>query len=108
MKGDRSREDGNDHLHSHNDVKFNNCLPASSDPYHYLIYQTMVHQAGHTLGLSAFTLAYQITPYGQYVSSHPTIGDSVMNLWNYTVTEPDCSPHPFDIMALHALYRAVR
>ena len=47
-----------------------------------------------------------------------TICDSVMNydgeLWMNPYDddtairdEPDCSPHPFDIMALHALYRAV-
>ena len=22
-------------------------------------------------------------------------------------TEPDCSPHPFDVMAIHALYQSV-
>ena len=38
---------------------------------------------------------------------YPIIGDSAMNYVDYTVKEPDCSPHPFDIMALHALYRAV-
>ncbi len=71
------------------------------------VYETMVHEAGHTLGPSVFTLVYQVIPQGRCVASHPTIGDSVMNYWNYTAIEPDCSPHPFDIMALHALYRAV-
>ena len=33
--------------------------------------------------------------------AHPLITDTVMNY----IGEPDCSPHPFDIMAIHALYQ---
>ena len=39
--------------------------------------------------------------------AHPTIPDSVMNYVNFTRTEPDCSPHPFDIMIIYALYQTV-
>ena len=47
---------------------------------------------------------------------HPTIpGSSVnydwVNIYGYdrvqTYYEPDCSPHPFDIMAIYALYQTV-
>ena len=68
----------------------------------------MVHEAGHALVLSAFTLSYQIAPYGQYVSSHPTIYDSVMNYKKYTVKEPACSPHSFDIVAIYTLYQTAQ
>ncbi len=44
------------------------------------------------------------------VVAHPTIPDAVVN-YNSEVsqvtTEPDCSPHPFDVMAIHALYQTV-
>ena len=43
--------------------------------------------------------------------AHSYIPDSVMN-YNHNIDqitdEPDCSPHPFDIMALEALYQTVR
>ena len=42
-----------------------------------------------------------MSAYETYVISHPTILDSVMN---YEV-EPDCSPYPFDIVAIYALYQ---
>lgn len=59
-----------------------------------------------------------------YTVAHPTIPDSVMN-YDYdddegnpyvrhpnasTIdenTEPDCSPHPFDVMAIFALYQNI-
>ena len=47
--------------------------------------------------------------------AHSLIPDSVMNYdHNYDhnidqiTDEPDCSPHPFDVMALEALYQTVR
>ena len=41
-----------------------------------------------------------------YVMPHPTIPDAVMNYDRETkANEPDCSPHPFDIMALYGLYQ---
>ena len=54
-----------------------------------------------------------------YHAAHPTIPDSVMNYDDEdppvirhpsvktTFAEPDCSPHPFDIMAIMALYQNV-
>ncbi len=76
-------------------------------PEDFYIYKFMVHDSGHALGWSGFSSAGLLTPQGSYEMSHPTIDDSVMNYWKYTAIEPDCSPHPFDIMAIYALYRAV-
>ena len=43
--------------------------------------------------------------------AHALIPDSVMN-YDHDIDqipdEPECSPHPFDIMALEALYQTVR
>ena len=60
------------------------------------------------------------TPGQSYETSHPTIPDSVMNydseeeplirhphVTDKTFKEPDCSPHPFDVLALNALYQNV-
>ena len=56
----------------------------------------------------------------RYETSHPTIPDSVMNydsreeplirhpqVTDEKFNEPDCSPHPFDVLALNALYQNV-
>ena len=56
-------------------------------------------------------------PERTYETSHPSIADSVMN-YDYEVqqnldnngawvrNEPDCWPHPFDIMAINSIYQA--
>ena len=71
----------------------------------------MAHEVGHALGLSGlspFEVFFEVfTERGRYVMAHPTIPDSVMNYVNFTRTEPDCSPHPFDIMIIYALYQTV-
>ena len=67
----------------------------------------MVHESGHALGLSNFSWR---NPIGTSVA-HPSIPDSVMNYDSEVPqisNEPDCSPHPFDIMAIEALYQTLR
>ena len=81
----------------------------------------MVHEAGHALGLSSITLnvlnPIEIVTQPDHIA-HPTIPDTVMNydddVPRYWATwaplplnEPDCSPHPFDVMAIEALYQTV-
>ena len=36
---------------------------------------------------------------------HPPTDDTLDSVMNYRFGEPDCSPHPFDIMAIYALYQ---
>ena len=73
----------------------------------------MAHEVGHALGLSnsAAPLEYlSLTSAAGYVISHPTIPDSVLNYDKYVrggIEEADCSPHPFDIMIIYALYQTV-
>ena len=100
-------------------VDFNTCLPDknSSDPnpdHGYRAYEVAVHEAGHALGLS--NIDYP-TFSNLYEAAHPTIPDSLLN-YDHEVddyypgassrfSEPDCSPHPFDLMALNAVYQVV-
>ena len=46
----------------------------------------------------------------EYHSAHPFVPDSVMNYdsrIDSIVDEPDCSPHPLDVLAITALYQTV-
>ncbi len=111
-------------------TQFNTCLsnvnPAVAAPDHdYEAYRIAVHEAGHALGLSNFSYAGLVTEplwtffeeVQPYEAAHPTIPDAVMNYdkgvpehwatWApLPLNEPDCSPHPFDVMAIYALYQA--
>lgn len=43
----------------------------------------------------------------RYVASHPVTVDSVMSYDSRAgVNEPDCAPHPLDIMAIFSLYQS--
>ena len=110
--------------------------PANPVPDHgYKAYHTAVHEAGHALGLSNVDYPPLVNiefdweswppvevqwPIGQeYHAAHPTIPDSAMNYDNENppvikhpavgsgFAEPDCSPHPFDVMALYSIYQGV-
>ena len=87
-------------------VEFNTCIRngAASPNFHY---ETAVHEAGHALGLS--NVNYPILGPPADEASHPTIPDAVMNYDSKVASnfrEPDCSPYPFDVMAIYALYQA--
>lgn len=117
-------------------VRFNTCLDSgapdrndSQKSDRFYAYAIAVHEAGHALGLSNFSYLDLVIPWSEpqaYHSAHPTIPDSVMNYddrWDRVAMrwishirhpsagtgfmEPDCSPHPFDIMAIYALYQTV-
>ena len=114
-------------------VHFNTCLNNGvADPDDrsssnaYFAYATAVHEAGHALGLSNVSYVGLVTDslfsfFGSsqpYEAAHPTIPDSVMNYdaevpdnwatWAPSpLNEPDCSPHPFDLMAIYTLYQAI-
>ena len=85
----------------------------------FFAYAIAVHEAGHALGLSKFDYSNFVTTLGNpsYDVAHSTIPDSVLNYDKYVhdyfpevsdiFTEPDCSPHPFDLLAIYALYQNV-
>ena len=81
-------------------VKFNKCFMNAGvldDDDSTYAYRTALHEGGHALGTSGFDPLRGWL----YISAHPNISDSVMNY----ETEPDCSPQPFDMLAIYALYQ---
>ena len=89
-------------------VSFNTCVTANSE-----FYADLIHEAGHALGIGG------LPEENAYIKNHPPLVDSVVNyneesevLLNVVggkanLREPDCSPHPLDIMAIYALYQTV-
>ena len=97
---------GSDNRPSDDDIRFNSCR-AGTDDLGELIdfsnYELMVHEAGHALGLSGYVI--WDSPLSRptiEVNAHPSIQPAVMN---QIVNEPECSPHPLDILAINALYQ---
>ena len=123
---------GINQVYDDDDIPFNTCLNRdgsrvsnlnTDDAGTFFPYKTVVHEVGHTLGLSGYQLRKVIEDLttsqqeASYVMSHPTIPDSTMNydsrvrrnhVSGIVRFEPDCSPHPFDLMALYALYQTVK
>ena len=105
------------------DVKFNHCTSSTGTKTTNRLYELMVHESGHVLGLSGFSfLSLILGERERYIGSHPTIPDSVMNYnWEsrflydperpetkrWIRLERDCSPHPFDIMTIYSLYQTI-
>ena len=89
-------------------------------------FELVVHEAGHALGMSGASrlrsfvettvgfldLADAIEGYNKldYRTSHPTVASSVLNYHSVESArgagaEPDCFPHPLDVLAINALYQ---
>ena len=85
---------GTDTTASEGEIPFNTCLTTAGQ------YVALVHEAGHALGIS---YGPDIVYPNEQDRFHPKIRDALMS---YHPT-PDCSPHPFDIMAIYALYQTV-
>ena len=91
------------------DVVFNTCTTR-----HPLLYEHLVHEAGHVLGIRNGSGK---TGWSDDVIHHPSIAESVMSYegvklkkvdpMSMTVLpdDPDCEPHPLDVMAVYALYQ---
>ena len=85
-------------------VRFNTCSTVEPNAY-----ETLILEAGHALGIRGRSFG---SPYRR---GHSALKDSVMNYNGSTplpgfrpsFREPDCSPHPLDIMAIHALYQTL-
>ena len=94
------------------DARFNYCKDESADPMPMADYpfELALHEAGHAFGLSGFSVPGIVASPGIYKQAHPTTASAVMN-YNYEVStitdEPDCSPHPLDIMAMWVLYQTI-
>ena len=98
------------------EIVFNTCPQTVFDPRSYAV---IVHEAGHVFGLNGFTLSESDRDvWHDLLKGHPAIRGSVLtyknrNLrlddapeYNFSSEEGACAPHPFDVMALYALYQA--
>ena len=70
------------------DIEFNTC-PHFDGNYH-LPYSSIVHEAGHAIGLGHPDKAQVKTAIMSYYNPPP----------------PQCAPHPLDVMAIYALYQS--
>ena len=110
--GDARRLDiaGGDIVVTEGDTLFNGCRPSFLPDPDFRNYELMVHEAGHALGLSHILVGELRDEKSRYQVAHPGIADSVMNKDDMVfdgLEEPDCSPHPMDILAIYALYQSV-
>ena len=77
------------------DVRFNKC-PTDS----HRAYQTLVHEAGHALGIREGDTD------DPYYRDHPLESQSPVTVMSYNTSAGlRCSPHPFDILAIYAIYQ---
>lgn len=81
---------GGDEYPNRSDVLFNTCQTINNRAY-----QTLVHEAGHALGIGSFS------------DGHPFDDDSPFTSMS-TEHQLRCSPHPLDILAIYALYQTPR
>ena len=90
------------------DVPFNTCDAAPIGTY-----ETLVHEAGHALGIRDGS---RVPGWSDDVYHHPSIYESVMSYEGVALRtsgvsdgtlpdDPDCSPHPLDVLAIYALYQ---
>ena len=77
--------------------RFNSCGPADPE-----LYNTLVHEAGHALGIAYGTEGKNSK------RDHPQLEDSVMkDPLGIDERGERCSPYPIDVMAIYALYQSV-
>ena len=76
---------------------FNMCRNSSDNKNS--AFQSLVHEIGHALGIGGGPNGHSLTGVGVVGETHHV--SSVVNRRK----EPDCAPHPLDIMALYALYQ---
>ena len=72
---------------------FNMCRN-SIDTQNNNAYESFLHEVGHALGIGGK---------GALPNGHSF--EDVASVVNYKFDEPDCAPHPADIVALYALYQ---
>ena len=99
---------GGDNIVERSDVKLNICPTGPG----FKTYATLIHESGHVFGIRGGAEDPDWIP---EMKGHPTISNTVMNYEDRNLKargptyklpiEPDCSPHPLDIMAIYAIYQ---
>lgn len=87
---------------------FNACTTAQPP-----LYENLVHESGHILGFQAGRAVQGWED--SFVVHHPSIAESVMSYEGRELKkgesksalpdDPDCSPHPLDVLVVYALYQ---
>lgn len=103
------------HLQTYQGQVFGHCRIRAGNNDADFQYRTILHEIGHALGSSGSLLLEQLLAViherPAYERGHPTLPDAVMN-YDYMVSdvigdEPDCWPHPLDVLAIMALYQTI-
>ena len=82
-------------------IHFNKCPGGPMGPYKP--YETLMQEGGHILGIKSIG---DITdPNEEYARGHPFKEDTSISVMTYSDSGLRCSPHPFDILAIYALYQ---
>ena len=104
---------GGDDIVERSDTPFNTCAGGLADA----LYGALIHESGHALGITEGDVP---DGWDSSLGAHPLISGSIMNYDELDLTVPmprphpgtvslpkedDCSPHPFDVMAVYALYQ---
>ena len=94
-------------------VRFNACGAKMGlrERQKHQVYVIMVHEIGHAFGLAGDIVPSGVSDQIAYETHHPGLPPT-MALMAYDSNRPgpyiyQCSPHPFDILAINALYQAV-
>ena len=88
---------GGDDTTDRDDIRFNKC----PDPDKFVAYEILVHEVAHALGIEPLKI---VDTDGEFELGHPfdrLSNDSVLSY----LGGRRCSPHPFDIMAIYAMYQ---
>ncbi len=108
---------GGDAVSERNDVVFNSCPTAAHGAY-----ETLVHEGGHVLGIREVYEMARSDRSLEYYQDHPFEPGLIVGGPSHTnVISPSsritvmshnrysglrCSPHPFDILAIYAIYQS--
>ena len=89
---------GGDDIVDRSDADFSTCHGA------YLGYKLLMHEVGHALGIRGSVKDANLEILDDQEKHHPSLSQVVM-IGQRTYY---CSPTPFDLMAIHALYQTTR
>ena len=91
---------GGDEHPERGDAPFERC-PVTDTNLHYLAYHVLLHEAGHALGIRR-----ENSGQTDFEDSHPFERGLPESVMTYADEGKICSPLPFDVLAMHAMYQS--